>query len=278
MAFLKKPVPDPEPGIGGYDYPRGPTGETGYTGSTYATRIEPPEAEDRLHDNYNGHKPRRRWQTFASQQARYDQSNWNEPVNPNRVRDTEQRAHFAVSQNTPGNNNQRNTIYNGGMKAQPGRTHSYHAAPNPSDGHQRGFGATPTVSQTSRYVYGGINGGTDLYQDTLTARRMPYTGQGGFRGNLGHARGGVRGAVNDGSRYYQLPDIGTGIQGGAYGQNTRGKQRHRPTIFREPAPWTSRFYDTTAETGTPDHRGAHTQVADKVHVSPHIAPRRNRGF
>jgi len=278
FGLRKQPVSDPEPGIGGYEYPRGPSGETGYDGSTSATRENPPAAESRLHDNYSGSQPRRRWQSIATQQARFNQDNWDIPVNPDSVRSTEQRNHGAVSGGVPGGENQRNTVYRGGRQAQPGAAHSYHAAPNASEGKQRGFGATETVTQVSRYKFGGQSGGLDLYQDTLSARRMPYSGQSGYRGNLRHARGGVRGAVNDGTRYFQTPNTGVGKQGGSYGAPIRGQQRHRPTIYREPAAWSGRFYDTTAETGTPSRRGAHTQVQDAVLVSPQASARRNRGF
>lgn len=268
-----KANPDPNPGIGGYDYPRGPYGATGFKGSTSDVRNNPPEAESKLHDDYTRNHPRRRFQTIAYQQSRFNQENWKPPVNPDTVRDTEKRNHTSVSGNIPGNENQRNTKYYGGRKAEPGQTQEYRSAPNPAKGGSSG----QSVSQVSRYVHDGVNGGIDLYQDTLTDRRMPYVGQHGYRGRLGHARGGIRGAVNDGTRFFQGPPILVG-QGGSYGAEARGKNRHRPTLFRQPAPWTGAYYDTTQNIGTPDNTGAHTQVAPMVHVSPQAAPRRNRGF
>lgn len=274
MPFFKKsrPNPDPNPGIGGYDYPRGPYGATGFRGSTSDVRNNPVAAESKLADDYTGNHPRRAWQSFAAQQARFNRANWNEPVNPDSVRDTEVRNHGTISGNVPGNQNQRNTKYYGGRLAQPGQTQQYRSSPNPAKG-----GGGQTVSQESRYVFNGVNGGLDLYQDTLTNRRMPYVGQMGYRGQLRHARGGIRGSVNDGTRFFQGPPLLVN-QGGAYGQEIRGKKRHRPTLYREPAPWTGRFYDTTPDIGTPDNTGAHTQVMSSVHVSPQASPRRNRGF
>jgi hypothetical protein len=278
FGLSRKPNPDPEPGIGGYDYPRGPSGETGYDGSTSATREDPEAAEYELHDNYSGRKPRRKFQTIAYQQSRFNQDNWEIPGNPDEVRNTEVRNHQPVSGGVPGAQNQRNTIYRGGKQAIPGAIHDYHAAPNASEGKQRGFAITGSVEQVSRYKYDGPDGGLDLYQDTLSKRQMPYSGQQGYRGNLRHARGGIRGAVNDGQRFGQDPLAGFFRQGGAYGVNIRGQQRHRPTIYAEPAPWTSRFYDTTSEAGTPNRRGAQSQIADKVLVSPQSAPVRNKRF
>jgi hypothetical protein len=280
FGLKKRPNPDPEPGIGGYGYPRGPAGETGYDGSTSAVRENPPAADSRLHDNYNSTQPRRRFQTIAYQQSRFNQDNWDLPVNPDTVRSTEQRNHGAVSGGAPGNENQRNTVYRGGRQARPGVSRTYMASPNPGITGTAGgkYTAQREVTQISRYKFGGPDGGLDLYQDTLSDRRMPYTGQQGFRGNLRHARGSVRGAVNDGTRYFQSPDTGVGNQGGAYGRTIRGQQRHRPTIYREPSPMNSRFYDTTAETGTPSRKGAHTQIANSVLVSPQVPARRNRGF
>lgn len=268
-----KPNPDPNPGIGGYDYPRGPYGATGYRGSTSDVRNNPPAAESKLHDDYTGHHPRRKFQTIAYQQSRFNRANWNAPVNPDTVRDTEHRNHTVLSGNVPGNERQRNTVYNGGRKAQPGIRQQYRSAPNPAKGGSSG----QQITQESRYVFNGVNGGTDLYQDTLTNRRMPYTGQQGYRGRLRHAKGGIRGAVNDGTRFFQGPPILVS-QGGSYGTEVRGKNRHRPTLYRQPTPWTGRYYDTTPDVGTPDTTGAHTQVTPMVHVSPQAAPRRNRGF
>ena len=273
MPFFTKtrPDPDPNPGIGGYDYPRGPYGATGYRGSTSDVRNNPPAAESKLANDYVPRRSRQRWHTFAEQQARFNTDNWDVTFHPERVRDTETRDHTVISAGTPGGENVRNSRYRGGLQAQPGTARRYKSAPNP------GMGKPQTITQDSRYVFNGVNGGLDIHQDTLVNRRMPYTGQDGYRGNLRHARGGIRGAVNDGTRFFQGPPVLVS-QGGAYGEETRGKNRHRPTLFSEPAPWTSRYYDTTRNTGTPGNAGTESQVQTMVHVSPQAGARRNRGF
>lgn len=284
---------DPNPGIGGYDYPRGPYGATGYAGSTSAVRENPEEAEGKLADDYTGKHPRRRWHSIPSQQAYqvpYPAQNGSlpyadGPVNPDGVRDTEVRNHHSVSGNVPGGERQRNTVYYGGLRAKPGLSETRGSAPNPGiqGHHSRAFQQTQEVTAETRYKYGGPDGGTDIYQDTMSDRKMPYVGQHGFRGipgfPLGHARGSVRGGVLDGARYFQAPgsELNVGAQGGAYGQRVRGHQRHRPTLFREPAPWTGKFYDTTESVGDPDTPGTNEQQPDGVLYSPHVK-RRNRGW
>jgi hypothetical protein len=285
---------DPNPGIGGYTYPRGPAGQSGYPGSTSSTRENPPLAPAELHDGDWGRQDgsrhvrfaSRRMPTITQQQADVippPAQNGSLPfqgpdakTNPDRVRDTECRPRIIISEDIPGAQNQRNSVYYGGAQAIPGQEHAYRCAPNPGLLPYDSHGEPVTVP--SRYVFNGINGGTDAMDDVLDARRMPYTGHDGYRGRLGHARGSVRGAVLDGNRFYQQPDTELN-QGGAYGNRARGVQRHRPTIFSEPAPMNSRFYDTTADAGGPAQPGRNSQVKEQVHVSPSLRPRgwRRRG-
>lgn len=302
MAFLgfgkaSPPDPDPHPGIGGYDTPRGPVGRTGLPGSTASTRQNPQIAADRLHNGPLRPQPpggrsfaSRRLPTITAQQANEipapaangslpfngpdSKTNpWHQTPAINNVADTEQRPHLVISKGIPGGQRQRNTSYYGGAAAVPGAPHSYKPATRLGR-----FTDLTEVEVPSRYVYGGINGGTDNLDDMLTARRMPYTGHGPGNGMgdnpgyLGHARGSIRGAVLDGNRFYQRPDTQLN-QGGAYGQRARGQQRHRPTIFAEPASKNARFFDTTAEAGGPDVPGANSQVAQAVHVSPQATRR-----
>jgi hypothetical protein len=283
--------PDPQPGIGGYRHPRGKAGEDGYPGSTSSTRTDPPAAAGKLHDGTWGRGgftgiPRRfgvRMPTVPAQQANvipppaHDGSlpyqGPDAKTNPDRVRDTEQRPRVVISAGIPGGQRQRNSVYFGAGKAVPGEVHSYRPAPNPGKGTWHGEG--PEVTVPSRYVFGGVNGGTDNLDDSLTARRMPYTGHGGSLQDVAPFKGGrsVRGAVLDGRRFYQQPDTELN-QGGAYGHyGARQNVLHRPTVFSEPAPWSAQFYDTTAETGSPDVPGASSQVVQAVHVSPAAARR-----
>lgn len=272
--------PDPNPGIGGYDYPRGPYGATGFPGSTSDVRENPEAAEGKLHDDYTARHPRRSWKTIRAQQANVIPESEvtkgpENARNPDRVRDTERRPRIVTSKGTPGGERQRNTVYRGGRQAVPGAEHTYKSAP------KGGFEITE-VTRPSRYTFGGVNGGTDLLDDSLQDRRMPYTGMGGTPQTVWPVKGirSVRGAYLDGDRFYQAPgsSLRMGSQGGAYGQRVRGHERHRPTIFKEPAPWTGRFYDTTTNVGGPDTPGSNTHVREAVHVSPRARSRRNRGF
>lgn len=287
---------DPHPGIGGYTDARGPDGETGYPGSTSWTRLNPPAAAQKRPAGpvrpvrtppWGRPVPRPRPLTITEQQADvipFPAQDGSLPyqgpdakTNPDRVRDTEQRPRIVISQGTPGDENQRNTVYYGGRQAVPGAVHSYRSAPKGDD-----FGTTE-VSVPSRYVFGGINGGTDNLDDLMTARRMPYTGHGGSIQEIAPSHGlkNIRGAVLDGNRYYQEPDGGAGLagrQGGGFGYyGSRANTLHRPTVFAEPAPWASQYYDTTADAGTPDQPGLNSQVTEQVLVSP-AATRAPRGF
>ena len=288
--------PDPDPGIGGYRRPRGPYGEDGYPGSTAATALNPQAGADKTHNAparptpsppYGRPFTSRRTPTIPAQrrnvipppahQGGLPYQGPRNAVNPGRVRDTEHRPTIVTSRGIPGGQRQRNSVYRGGRQAIPGAGHTYLSA-------SKGNGVAPITPVTvpSRYVYGGVNGGTDNLTGILTERRMPYTGHNAgiadaFRGRLGHARGSVRGAVLDGTRLTLAPvtrDTRIGKQGGGYGRRIRGHQRHRPTIYAEPAPWTSKFYDTTASVGSPDVPGTAGQVRPNVYVSP--AARRAR--
>lgn len=272
--------PDPHPGIGGYTYPRGPYGATGFPGSTSDVRENPEAAEGKLHDDYTGQHPKRRWKNTVTQQ-RYvipDSEVTKGPeqgLNPPGTDDTEHRPHLVISEDIPGGERQRNTVYRGGRQAIPGQRKTYRSAP------KGGLDITD-VDQESRYVFNGVNGGTDTWGDELRERDMPYTGMRGTPHEIPHMdRKGirnVRGAYLDGERFHQAPDTGVGRQGGAYGRRIRGKERHRPTIFKAPAPWTGKFYDTTDSTGGPNEPGTNHQVREAVHVSAPSRNRRNKGF
>jgi len=284
---------DPNPGLTIPAPPRGPAGQTGNPGTTSWTRLNPPAATEKrpfgpdrpvASPPWGRNVARPRYRTIPQQQADVIPQpavNGSLPfqgpdakTNPGQVRDTEQRPRTVISAGTPGDENQRNTVYYGGRKAIPGALHSYRSAP-------KGNHFPITTSEIpSRYVFGGINGGTDVLDDMLTARRMPYTGHGPgsglehLPGYLKHARGSIRGAVLSGHRFYQKPDTDVD-QGGAYGKSARGThtQRHRPVNFAEPAPRNAQFYDTTASVGTTDVAGTNAQVAEQIIVSPRAARR-----
>ncbi len=247
--------PDPVPGIGGYDYPRGPAGQTGYPGSTSSTRYNP-----RLADK-NRLKGLPTQTVEAQQLHRQDNpGEWHGGlpfgdapsatyVGP-QYQDTEKRSNPVISAGTPGGQNQRNTKFYGGIQARPGETQTYQVPP-------KGGRPATEVEVPSRYVFGGVNGG---YESHSMDRRMPYTGH-GTTGNLRS----VRGAVLDGNRFTQAPPV-LQAQGTGYGK-ARLRQRHRPTVFAEPAPWSANFYDTTEATGGPATPGTPATVQN-VLVSP----------
>lgn len=170
-----------------------------------------------------------------------------------------------ISQGTPGAGNVRNRIAQR-YKNVPGVVHAYLAAPradvprtNPggqaTDGNVHAAAATSPVQVPNRFVFAG--GGQQTWS---VEREMPYP--------KGH-----RGADLSGQRYYGTgvydPFMNAGM--GGYGVGRLRGPLHRPTFFAEPAPWSSQFYDTTSDVGTPDMPGSSTQVQDLTYVSPQVS-------
>ena len=109
-----------------------------------------------------------------------------------------------------------------------------------------------------RYVYGG-------YRSYAFERPIPLT-----RNHL-RVKPGASGF--NGARYFAI-NQGQGAAG-AIG-SSRSTLGNRPTVFEEPAPWTSQFYDTTAATGAPGHPGSARPVR-QVYVSPNVKTNTNGG-
>lgn len=105
----------------------------------------------------------------------------------------------------------------------------------------------------NRYVFGGTNGGYESYS---FEREMPYPR-------------GFRGAQLSGLRYYADADQFKS-QGGQFGIAREQGPNHRPTIFQEPAPWTTNYYDTTESVGTSDAPGSGGQAPNSVYISPSV--------
>ncbi len=239
--------PDPHPGIGGYTYPPGPEGKTGYPGSTSQTLTNPRAARKNYHRG-TPYVP-----IEAQQRARQDTAGEqygglpmqgtlaSDGVGP-QYQDTEHRSQPTISANIPGGLNQRNTRYYGGILARP----------------------TPET----RYVWGGTNGGQESYS---MDRRIPYTGH-GTDPSMGIAKGSVRGAVLDGTRFNSAPPV-LRNQGGAIGSR-KLHQRNRSTVFKEPPPWNAHVYVTDAATGGPGSAATPQGPVDVV-VSPRTSRRRN---
>jgi hypothetical protein len=109
-----------------------------------------------------------------------------------------------------------------------------------------------------RYVYGG-------YRSYSFERPMPLT--------RNHLRVKPGASGYDGSRFYAV-NQGQG-SAGAIG-TSRSTLSNRPTVFEEPAPWSSNFYDTTASTGAPGQPGTAKPVR-QVYVSPNVRTNTNGG-
>jgi hypothetical protein len=118
----------------------------------------------------------------------------------------------------------------------------------------------------NRYTFGGEAGG---FESHSMNRRMPYTAH----GPLAHSHNAkqIRGADLSGTRFTLKTPVFV-PQNDGFGK-ARRSQRNRPTVFAEPAPWSSQFYDTTPATGSPDDPGT-PAVVQNVYVSP-VVPRAN---
>lgn len=297
--FGRKAQPDanPLPGIGGYDRGTGRTGDEGFAGSTSATRtftgLNPRSFGVRATTNYgisDVDASRAEMQAdprefFGGQPLRtrpgFDLAGQN-PLSGaayaggHSQRDTTTpwtQAQPVIGGGAPGAQNVRNQVAQR-YKAVPGAYRSYLSAPradtapvNPggqaTDGNVHPDRVVTEVSVPGRAVFFG---GGNLSWSVL--REMPYGG----RGN------GARGADLGGQRYYatgqeqQFMNAGQG----QYGIGRLSGPLHRPTVFQEPAPWSTNYYDTTASVGTTDAPGTGGQAPNMVYVSPHAGRAGNR--
>lgn len=183
------------------------------------------------------------------------------------VRSTETppaRREPVIGAGTPGSANVRNT-YAQRYRNAPGQVHTYQSASRPdqapvarngqaADGSVKPDEVSSPVSVPNRFVFPG---GGNITWSVL--REMPYGGRGD----------GARGAALSGERYYatgQADQFWNGGQGDYGVSRLRGGRR--PVSFRQPAPWSANFYDTTADVGTPDAPGPGGQSPNAVYVSP----------
>lgn len=275
----RPPNPDPLPGQGGYAMPAGPYGEGGFPGSTSSTRHfqgASPRAVKIRADTNVGITPvtqaRAEMQGNSTAEFYGGQPLHTRPgydlagLNPlsgaaaaggHSVRDTETPAtqrQPVIGVGTPGAGNVRNQVAQR-YKNPAGQPHTYQAAPRgdvPGSGPTEALSSPVTVQ--NRFVFPG--GGNQTWS---AQREMPYGGRGD----------GARGADLNGQRYYAAgpPQFLNGGQG-QYGVARLRGPNHRPTVFAEPAPWSTNYYDTTASTGTPAAPGTPTQSPDMVYMSP----------
>lgn len=261
----------PLPGVGGYDYPRGPIGETGFPGSTPASARTKSQGSDGRLD---------RQQTVTANQATWavlpPRRRDGTPAQPTARTGREtavERRMTPVIGGAPGSQNVRNTIAQR-YKARPELVRSYRAAPNPGKtgarldgpsryhpqvmvhGHPDGKpipgmapqpGFPPEVLVQSRYV--SLEGSQEGYamDRPLQFARGGVAGYPSsyvrFTGNQ-HLRGGRL----TGQRYYGAvsDQQQIGLPSDAYGIARARGPRHRPVKFEQPAPWTVNYRDVPA--------------------------------
>ena len=303
-AGLKKRTPRagvPLPGIGGYDYPRGPYGATGFPGSTPAsarthTEDRPEGARGLRQLTVSGNQaewvtlPTRRpngtpRQPLSRSHRGEHTGTWTGETGP------EQRMTPVIGANAPGSQNVRNT-YAQRYKARPELVRVYQPSPNPGKtgarldapsqyhpgtfirGHPDGKpvpgmdanpGPPPSVTVPSRFV-----SAEGAQEDYAMNRELLFTKGGtpapyppGYTGNV-H----LRGARMTGQRYFgALADQQRiGLASDAYGLSRARGPRHRPVSFQQPAPWTANYYDTAPASDSP---------ADMIRQSP-ARPRSRR--
>lgn len=171
------------------------------------------------------------------------------------------RAQPNIAGDVPGAENVRNQVAQR-YKAKPGEYHGYKSASRgdlppvnlggqATDGNVKMDRAVTDVTVPSRFVWPGGN------QTWSVLREMPYGG----RGN------GARGADLNGHRYYatgQNDQFWNAGQGDYGISRLRGSDHKRPVSFETPAPWTTNFYDTSAEVQS----ASTPQSPQLVHVSP----------
>jgi hypothetical protein len=282
----------PEPGIGGYDYPRGPMGKTGFPGSTPASKRTHTQGRDGRKDRAATQQP-----ITVQQREYYDLPAHRPGGDPSQPRARQMRSTaperrmVPVSEHAPGSQNVRNTIAQR-YKAVPGQVRAYRASPNPGKtgarldgasryhpdiyvhGHPDGKpvpgmasqpGYPPMVVVSSRYV--SREGGQEGY---AVDRPMLFA-KGGTPPRQPHgAAPHIRGGRMSGQRYFgALADQQRiGLDSDAYGISRRRGPRHRPMRFEVPSPHAANYYDV------PPHDG--TEAPDMIHRSPAATSRPKR--
>lgn len=276
----------PLPGIGGYDYPRGPYGATGFPGST--------PASPRTHQQDSGGRDDRQLTVTGIQAewallpARRPDGTPAQPLARSKARSTgPERRSAPVIGGAPGSQNVRNTIAQR-YKAAPGLVRGYRPAPNPGKtgarlngpaqyhpgtivhGHPDGkpvpgmdanTGPSAAVIVQSRYVSAeGSQEGYAMDRPLMFSKGgtpAPYPDSWVRSTGNHHLRGGrltgqrYFGAIRDQQRI--------GLPSDSYGIARARGPRHRPVAFTPPAPWTANYRDSPA----PEE-----PASDMIHVSP----------
>lgn len=287
----------PLPGIGGYDYPRGPYGATGFPGSTTAAaRPHQQDAGGRKDRQLTvtGNQaewallpPRRPDGTPSQPRARYRVDGARAVFST-----APERRETPVIGGSPGSQNVRNSIAQR-YKARPGLVRGYRPSPNPGKtgarlngpsqyhpgttvhGHPDGkpvpgmdsnTGPGPTVTVSSRYVsLEGSQEGYAMNRPLLFTRGgtpAPYPDSWVRSTGNHHLRGGRL----TGQRYFGAirDQQKIGLPSDSYGIARARGPRHRPVAFTPPTPWTANYRDSAP---------GEEPASDMIHVSPSRPPR-----
>jgi hypothetical protein len=273
---------DPEPGIGGYDYPRGPFGATGFPGSTPAS---PRTKTEQRPDGARGLRqldPEANQAEWAMLPTRRVNGTPRQPY-ARQMRSTAPETRMTpVIGGAPGSENVRNQVAQR-YKARPELVREYRASPNPGKtgavldgpsrfhpgtvvhGHPDGKpvpgmapqpGYPPMVAVQSRYVSDeGAQEGYAVNRPLLFAKGGTPAAQ--PPGAAPHVRGGRY----SGLRYFG--DLGDqqriGLPSDSFGIARARGPRHRPVQFVQPAPHAASYYDLPPEADEPP---------DMIHRSP----------
>lgn len=273
----------PEPGIGGYDYPRGPYGATGFPGSTPASPRTHTESRPEGGRGLRQLDAEANQDEWASLPTRRRNGTPRQPFARQMRSTSAEHRMVPVSEHAPGSQNVRNE-YAQRFRAVPGQVHAYRPSPNPGKTgahltgpsqhhpstvvHGEPDGAPvpgmpsqpgpPYVLVPSRYVSreGGQEGYAVNRPETF-AKGSVAGFPSGYKGDE-HLRGGrltgqrYFGAIADQQRI--------GLDSDAYGISRRRGPRHRPVRFQTPEPWTANYYDVAPEQGK--------TAPDMIHRSP----------
>ena len=282
----------PLPGVGGYDYPRGPFGATGFPGSTPAAGM--------THTQGPGGR-RERQLTVSANQAewvalppRRANGTPSQPLARQRRSTAPEHRMTPIIGGAPGSQNVRNQIAQR-YKARPELIRGYRPSPNPgkTGAHLAGSTQYHPVTTTGRPDGKPIPGmssnpgiGGDGYEVTVQSRFVSREGsQEGYAMNrdLFFTKGGtpapypdsyvrstgnhhLRGGRLTGERYFGAisDQQQIGLPSDAYGIARQRGPQHRPVKFEQPAPWTVNYYDSPA---------GGQYAPDMIHQSPSRAPR-----
>ena len=281
----------PLPGIGGYDYPRGPYGSTGFPGSTPASpRVHPQGAGGRKDRQLTVTGNQAEWVLLP---ARRPDGTPAQPRARSRLRSTgPERRETPVIGGAPGSQNVRNT-YAQRYKAVPAAVRAYRPSPNPGKTGARLAG--PAQYHPGTTIYGapdgkpvpGMDSNTGPSATVVVQSRYvsPEGAQEGYAMNrpLLFTKGGTPAAYPDsyvrstgnhhlrggrltGQRYFGAirDQQRIGLPSDSYGISRARGPRHRPVGFTPPQPWTANYRDSAPE---------EAPASDMIHVSPSRPPR-----